>query len=209
MLGCIFFLSFAVPEYCKLMAFEVKIFNDISKSLSPDLPPNLGSMDEHLDYILPKIRPYGEDINEGKFWMRKRWREVREDEGFHEAILHIFNDGGEYLLAIDGNVMKGSWKQLGTYNTLILEISGKNELFDVSFMNGDFLILTKHGDQTRKGLRRYFVLAHEPITRSGGREVDWRNIMEKMFNLWRENSLSIVAWLVFVVALGLILYWSF
>ena len=60
------------------------------------------------------------------------------------------------------------------------------------------------GDQGRKNQRRYFCLVHEPAARN----LDWRNLMEKMFNMWRENSLSIWAWLLFIAALGIIVYLS-
>ena len=133
----------------------MSIFGEISKVFSPDLPKDLGDMDAHLDFILPKIVPYGEDLREEKFWWTKRWKEVREEEGFHEAILHIFSEGGEYMLSIDGNLVKGNWRQLGDYNSLVVEINGKSELFDVRFLNAEFMILSKHGDQARKGQRRY------------------------------------------------------
>lgn len=165
-------------------------------------------MDSHLAFILPKVIPFGEDLREEKFWISKRWKEVRDDEGFHEAILHIFNTGGEYLLSLDGNVVKGSWKRLNQDNTLIIEISGKSELFDLRFLNADFMILSKHGDQARIGKRRYFCLVHEKAARSGGKEMDWRNLMEKLFNIWRDNSLSLVAWLVFLLIIGLVIYLS-
>lgn len=186
----------------------MSIFSEISKAFSPDLPKDLGDMDAYLDFILPKVIPYGEDLRELPYWQGKRWKEIRQEEGFHEAILHIFNPGGEYMLSIDGNLMKGSWRQLSDYNSLVVEIGGKSELFDLRFMNGEFIILTKHGDQARKGLRRYFLMVHEPATRSRGVELDWRNLMEKLFNIWRENSLSIWAWLLFILALGAIIYAS-
>ena len=184
------------------------IFGDISKAFSPDLPKDLGDMDAHLDFILPKVVAYGEDLREEGFWLGKRWKEVRQEEGFHEAILHIFHAGGEYMLSIDGNLMKGTWRQLSDYNSLVVEMGGRNELFDLRFMNAEFVILTKHGDQGRKGQRRYFVLVHEPATKHGGQDLDWRNIMEKLFNVWRENSLSIWAWLLFLLILGGIIYAS-
>ena len=188
---------------------EITFFRDIANAFSPDLPRELGSMDDHLDFILPKVIPYGEDLQEEKFWIGRRWKEVRDDEGFHEAILHIFNSGGEYLLSLDGNLMRGAWRQLQPYNTLIIEIGGRSELFDLRFLNGDFMVLTKHGDQGRKGQRRYFCLAHEPVVGTApGRELDWRNVMESMFNVWRGNSLSLWAWLFFIIVLGLILYFS-
>ena len=133
---------------------------------------------------------------------------MREEEGFHEAILHIFSEGGEYMLSIDGNLVKGNWRQLGDYNSLVVEINGKSELFDVRFLNAEFMILSKHGDQARKGQRRYFVLVHEPASKYQGRDLDWRNIMEKLFNVWRENSLSVWAWLFFILAIVGIYYAS-
>ncbi len=186
----------------------MSIYRDILHAFSPDLPKDLGGMDEHLDFILPKIVSFGEDLREAEHWISRRWKEVRDEEGFHEAILHIFNPGGEYLLSIDGNLIRGSWKQLGEYNSLILEIGGRSELFDLRFLNGSFMVLTKHGDQDRKGMRRYFFLAHEPVTTAGQRELDWRNIIEKLFNIWRDNSISLWAWLLFIVVLGVIIYMS-
>ncbi len=188
---------------------ELTLFKDISRALSPELPSNLGTMDQHLDFILPKVIPFGEDLSEGGFWLGKRWKEVRDDEGFHEAILHIFNAGGEYLLSLDGNVLKGSWKQLGASNSLILELAGKSELFDLRFLNSDFLVLTKHGDQARKGQRKYFFLVHEPATRGPQGEIDWRNLMEKMFNIWRENSIGLGSWALLFILIFIILYLSF
>jgi hypothetical protein len=181
---------------------------DVSKALSPDLPEELGNMDSHLDFIIPKIQAHGLDLLDTSAWYSKRWKEIRDEEGFHESILHIFNPEGEYLLSLDGNIIKGTWRQLAAENTLILEIAGKGELFDLAFLNTDFLILTKHGDQTRKGRRRYFCLAHELTTTGKIEDPDWRNLMEKLFNVYRENSLSLWAWFVFLIIIGSIIYSS-
>ncbi len=185
------------------------LIRDISRALSPDLPKDLGDLNSHLDFILPKVIPYGEDLRETKFWLDKRWKEIREAEGFHEALLHIFGKNGEYMLALDGNLENGTWQQLGEENALILQIGVRKELFDLRFLNNEFMILTKHGDQARKGLPRFVMLAHEPVTRGRDGELDWRNIMEKLFNVWRENSLSIWAWIFFLGLLAAILYYSF
>ncbi len=111
-------------------------------------------------------------------------------------------------MSLDGNLIKGTWRKLGQYNTLILEIAGRSELFDLRFLNADFMVLTKHGDQARKGQRRFFCLIHERSAYSPKGELDWRNVMEKLFNVWRENSLSLWAWLVFIAVLAFIVYLS-
>ena len=184
-----------------------QISYDISKIFSPSLPSDLGSFDDHLDYILPKIVPYGEDLREGSFWLSMRWQEIREDEGFHEALLHIFNPGGEYLLVVDGNIIKGAWRQLNDNNSMIIDLGGKSELFDLRYLNGDFMVLSKHGDQGRKGQRRYFLLAREGAVRSAYGTLDWRNVMESLYNVWRENSLSLWAWLAFILVIAAMVFW--
>jgi len=189
----------------KLSFFTTELF----RALDPELPSALSTMDQHLDYILPRIIPYGEDLNEEPFWIGKRWKEIREDEGFHEAILHIFNPNSEYLLSLDGNVLRGSWKKLENYNTLLIEISGRSELFDLRYLDNDFMVMSKHGDQSRKGLRRYACYMHEPSARIGGREIDWRNAMEKLFFQARTNSIGIWYWVVLVFIIFLFLYLSF
>lgn len=179
------------------------MLQDLFRAASPELPKDLGNLDSHLDFILPKVVPHGEDLREIKFWQNRRWREVRDEEGFHEAILHIFMNGGEYMLVLDGNIIKGTWKQLGAYNTLILEVSGKSEMFDLRFLNGEFLVLAKHGDQARKGNRKYFLLVNEPLGR-----LDYRNLMERMFNIWRDDSSSLWMWVLFILLLMAIVYAS-
>jgi hypothetical protein len=180
---------------------------DISRIFSPPLPKDLGSFDDHLDYILPKIIPYGEDLREGVFWLSMRWQEIREDEGFHEALLHIFNPGGEYLLVVDGNIIKGSWRQLNDNNSMIIELGGKSELFDLRYLNSNFMVLSKHGDQARKGQRKYFLLAREGAVKGAHGTLDWRNVMESMYNVWRENSLSLWAWFIFILIIGAMIFW--
>ncbi len=184
-----------------------QISYDISKIVSPSLPKELGSFDDHLDYILPKIMPYGEDLRETTFWLSKRWQEIRDDEGFHESLLHIINPGGEYLLVVDGNIIKGGWRQLNDNNSIIIDLGGKSELFDLRYLNGDFMVLSKHGDQARKGQRKYFLLGREGAVKRGLTILDWRNVMESMYNVWRENSLSLWAWLGFIVVIAAMLFW--
>lgn len=184
--------------------FLDSILQAFSTSISPTLPNNLGSLDAHIDFLLPKIRPHSEDLSETKYWHSRRWSEVRDDEGFHENLLHIFMPGGEYMLVLDGNIIKGSWKQLGSYNTLILEISGKSELFDLKFMNAEYLILSKHGDQARKGNRKYFLLVHEPLI-----QLDWRNLMERLAKTWQENNSNVWMWILLILLILVIVYMSF
>jgi hypothetical protein len=188
------------------MTIEFKILNYIARKFSDNLPDDLQTMDQYLDFIIPKVISRGEDLVEEEFWLKKRWKEVRDTDDFHEAILHIFNPGGEYLLIVDGNIINGKWSRLGDYNSLMLNISGKNELFDLKYLNGDYFALAKHGEQARKGNKKYFLLVNEQIAYSDGREIDWRNQMERLYNIYREDVGQIVYYVVAILVMSGIIY---
>jgi hypothetical protein len=186
------------------MTFEFNFLNQFNRLLSAELPDDLRTLDQHLDFIIPCINEYSEDIREPEYWTNKRWKEVREGDQFHEAILHIFTQESEYMLSIDGNLINGKWQQLGEYNTLILEMPGRKELFDLKFMNSDFMILCKHGNQLKEGQRKYFFLVEESKTRhpQTGTDLSWRTICESLFNVFRDDSKSFLLWF---LAIALIL----
>ena len=180
----------------------------LTRSFSLELPKR-DSMDEYLDFIIPLVRPWGEDLYETEYYLDTRWLEIRDEDEFHESVLHIFQEENSYLLSIDGNIAKGEWRFLPKSNTLILEqtVDGsvvKSELYDLAFMNSDFFILKKHGDQVRKGQKKYFVMGRENIVRG----LEWRDVMELLFNRYRSNSQFIVIVVIIVVLIAAFLIFS-
>ncbi|MEM6967481.1 MAG: hypothetical protein AAF573_22145, partial [Bacteroidota bacterium] len=128
----------------------------------------------------------------------------------HESVLHIFRAEGEYLISIDGNITPGTWKILSKSNTFIIEKSvGESvitsELYDLAFLNRDFFILKKHGNQIRKGGKKYFVLAREGAVRG----LEWRDIMELLYNQYRNNSTFIVLLIGLIIVVVSIFGYSF
>lgn len=182
---------------------DAGLIDKITRSFSVELPFSK-SMDDYLDQILPLIRPWSEDLYEEDYYLDIRWLEVRDDEHFHETILHIFRPKGEYLIVRDGDINNARWKILPNSNTMILDSDKRGELFDLAFMNSDFFILRKHGDQSRKGMRKYFVLGRESLVRN----LEWRDMMELLFNLYRGNSKVIVYVAVLVVIVAAIIIFS-
>ena len=162
-------------------------------------------MEDYLVNILPNIKPWSEDLYEEEYYMDVRWMEVRDDEHFHESILHIFRPKGEYMIVRDGDINTGRWKTLPNSNTMILENGNRSELYDLEFLNSDFFILRKHGDQARKGMRTYFVMGREDVVS----RLEWRDMMELLFNLYRSNSKVIVYVAVLVVIVAIIIVYSF
>lgn len=130
--------------------------------------PVYESMDEGLDDILPHIINYGEDFQEVEYYTQKKWFELKES-GYENEILHIFNPqplpeqssisrstGSDYVKIVNGSVSTGAWAYLPG-NKFAL-VSPNYELHDMGFMNANFFIITKHGDQVRRGNKKYKVL---------------------------------------------------
>ena len=177
--------------------------DQITRSFELEMPKGR-TMDEYLDEILPLIRPWSEDLYERDFFLDTRWLEMRDDEYFNDTILHIFRDKGEYMVVRDGDIDQSRWNTLPNSNTLMLDNGKRSEFFDLAFLNRDFLILRKHGDQKRKGMRKYFVLGRERVVA----RLEWRDMMELMFNLYRGNSKLIVYVAGFVILVAAIIIFS-
>lgn len=182
---------------------EIRLFDRLNQEMELDMP-HFDHLDDNVDFVLAKVYQWSEDLYEQQYYLAKRWLEVREEENFHESVLHIFNDGGEYIVSIDGNIQKGAWRFMPENNTMILDFLGKSELFDLAFLNDDYFILQKHGDQARRGQRRYFVMGREGAV-SG---LTWREVMEDMFNIYRSNSRFIILLLIVVIICGGIIAYS-
>ena len=177
----------------KSLSLENKLLDNLSRSFEVDLP-QASDMDTYLDKILPIVRPLSEDLRETKFYLNKGWLEFRDDEKWHDTVLHFFNKDGEYLISNNGNLSGGNWRFMRPSNKFILNNS---ELFELAFLDEQFFILRKHGDQKRLGKRKYFVLIHEPI----GKRLEWRDAMELLFNKYRNNN----NWLIIILIIVLLL----
>ncbi|HFA49322.1 MAG TPA: hypothetical protein ENJ95_09925 [Bacteroidetes bacterium] len=180
--------------------------------------PQQDSLDDYLDEVLPTIRQWSEDLREMKFFVMdggKPWLEIRDDPGFMEQVLHFFNEGGEYLQSVDGNVSRGKWRLLDQTNKIIIEQGGggggrgggsaaKSELYELAFLNAGFFILKKHGDQGRKKKRKYLFMGYEPVVKG----LKWLDCVELLFNEYR-NQWGSFQWAVVaavVLVLALLLY---
>ena len=170
--------------------------------------PNQENLDDYLDMIIPMVRPWGEDLREQEFYVGRPWLEIRDGEGFHEAVLHFFNPDGEYLVSVDGNVSRGKWRYVKSANKLILENSqGKahtSELYNLAFMSSAFFILRKHGDQKRKGRKKYFVMGYEPYVAG----LEWREYVELLYNQYttRQTGYKTIIVILLIVAAAIIIF---
>ena len=180
-----------------------KIIDDIANTFNRDLP-SAETMDEYLDKIIPLIRHRSEDLREESYYVGKHWIEMRDEDDFHEMVLHIFNPEREYLNSIDGNFERGEWRHIGNkfmfgFNEGEDDIY-KGQVFEMAFMDNQFIILRKHANP--KSLeRRYFVLVLEPIAR----KYEWREALELLFNK-HQNSNSIYITVLVAIVLIVVIF---
>jgi len=184
---------------------ENKYLAKVSQSLSEPVPEH-STMDDSLKAILKLVRPLSEDLREEKFYLNRPWLEFRDDEDFHDAILHFFHDEGEYLRSTNGDVEEGSWRYLPSSNKLMISIDDDSELYDLAFMDSEFFILSKHGDNSKLGRPEYFVMLNEKV----GRKLEWRDAMIKLFNKYRNNnSFLITITIIILLLIAIIAFLSF
>jgi len=186
------------------MAIDNPLLEKFNRTFSLELPPAT-SIDQYLDLILPEIKAHSEDLRERDVYLDTRWMEISDKDDFHESILHIFREENEYLLSIDGNINTGVWRTLPKSNTLIIDqMDGetliKSELYDLAFLNKDFFVLKKHGDQKRIGKNKYKFLGREKHVK----KLVWRDAIESMYNLHRNNS-SYFTWVIVVAVMVILL----
>ena len=184
--------------------------DNIEETFEVNLPERQ-TLDEYLDFVLPQVRQFSEDLREQKFYVSpggKPWMEVKDDPGFQEAVLHFFNEGGEYLQSVDGNVSRGRWRLLDGTNKMIIEQGGdkggRSELYELAFLNAQFFILVKHGNFQKKGRNRYFFMGFEPVVRG----LKWRDCVELIFNQYR-SQWGMFQWLVIlfvVIVIAVVLF---
>jgi hypothetical protein len=200
-----------LPEY-KTEALENKFLDKFLQSFSLELP-HRDTLNEYIELIVPEIRPWGEDLYEMEHFSEqggKPWLEVSDRADFQEAVLHFFNEGGEYLRSINGNVGRGTWRLLERTNKIIIDLhsGGRpavSEIYELIFLDDTFFILEKHGVQGRDiNKRQFLVLGYEPYIKS----LDWREYVEYLFNTYRSRSQKyrlMVLFLILVLAFIIVL----
>lgn len=178
--------------------------------LGLNLPENLGSIDDYVDFILPKIYYLGEDIKNTEYYVDTPWKEIREDADFHEHIVHIFkapeisflvkskaeDDGPDYMRLVNGEGPKGKWMFLEKNNILLIKQAAvptlqqalnSFESFQLVFLNDEFLIVKRYGSSPKNGEGKYIILGRE----SRVRFIEWRECMDLLYNVYRYNMVYI------------------
>jgi len=179
-----------------------QIFNSNMKSLVDDY----ANMDDFLDDLIPEIKHWSEDLDEREYYTGDfPWREISDDQKMDDSILYFFKEENEFLFSINGNVQNGQWRTLQS-NKILLEKNilrhADHELYDLEFMNEDFMILKKPGDQLALGNGKYLVLVREHKVRT----TDWKSVMTQLSEDHKKGMGGLLLVIIVLVILAVLFY---
>jgi hypothetical protein len=181
---------------------QTQIFNQNNSRLVDDY----ANMDDFLDDLIPEIRHWSEDLDEHEYYTGDfPWREITDNEDFDDSILYFFKEESEFLYSINGNVQHGHWRTLES-NKMLLErnalVHSDKELYDLLFMNDEFMILQKPGDQPALGKSKYLVLVREHKVHS----TDWKSAMTQLADDHKKGIGTIIIGTIVMALLFIIFY---
>ncbi len=170
------------------------ILDQIAAVFNVDLP-EFANLDQAIDYILPNIKPWGEDLSEKKFFLNKWWVHMRDDVTSQESVMYVFRESGECTVVANGNMSGKSWKQFDNSNRLTWD----KELYDLAYLNNDVFIIKKVGKHSPK----YFMFVREGLAR-----MDWRDLMDLLYSRYRKSQEAYMIGLVAAVVVVLLVLFS-
>jgi len=181
---------------------RAQIFNQNKKRLVDDY----ANMDDFLDDLIPEIKHWSEDLDEEEYYTGDYpWREISDNESFDDSILYFFKEKGELLYTINGNVQNGNWRSLES-NKILLEknalLHSDSELYDLLFMNDEFMILQKPGDQLALGKSKYLVMVREHKVHT----TDWKSAMTQLADDHKKGFGTIIIATVLMAILAILYY---
>lgn len=179
-----------------------KFLEAISNTFQTPLP-EANDLDKYLEEMLPQLESYSDDLDMEDLYLEHPWLEFRDDDYFHESVLHFFNPNEEYLNSVNGEVSFGYWRKMNQAKKLLIE-NGEGKLYELAFLDANFFILKKHGDNSPLGKSRYLFLVKEEI----GKKLEWRDAIELLHRSYRNGNgnLSYVIFIILTILALIILF---
>lgn len=179
--------------------------------------PTLGSLEEYLEWVLPNVRYYGEDLKEEHFYLNKRW--MVYDPESSDVVMRIFTpdlapepSNKSLLTIVNGDVKGGHWSYLPG-NKMILAPKGNEQIiYNLGFMNEYLIIMRQHGADEHLKSNKYLVMYAEGGLKSimssalGTSTISPATIAELLHHFYIYNVFITTALLVAVPLLVILFY---
>ncbi|MEM9930298.1 MAG: hypothetical protein AAF840_10800, partial [Bacteroidota bacterium] len=178
---------------------EDRLLDKIAEPFNLNLP-EYESMEVMIDSLLPVVSRFSENslLEEEAPMYTRDWIKMTDEPGRKVYSLHTFIPGsGEVRIANDGKMDALSFKVL-TKRRMILGQSVHRDafLYELAFMDNDFLILKRHGN-TNNFDKKYLFWCREAI----GTRLEWNEALEQMADKYRNNEFP---WWIVIVALAVL-----
>jgi hypothetical protein len=143
-----------------------------------------------------KAKKWSEKLSDLGQYTDRPWLEITFGSPETSTILHLFNEGGEYLRSVNGDYKAGKWRILEATNKLVVDKGeDRGYLYDLVFLNQDFFILEKHGNKDSLD-DKYLFLIYEPLGKGLTQAECW-----KLFEDSNQFNNKVILWLAIFIFL--------
>lgn len=182
-----------------------RLLDKIAEPFNVNLP-EYQTMEEMIDSVLPVVKKFSEvSLEEDDAPIYKvNWIRMSDKPGYNTVSMHSFNSGsGEITIANDGSMESSSFRVMNAKRVVIgASMYRDSFLYELAFMDNDFLIFKQHGNPANIK-QRYLFYCSEPI----GTRLTWDEALEKLVGKYRDNQMPWVLILVIVlIVVGAIVY---
>ncbi len=183
---------------------EDRLLDKIAEPFNLNLPEH-ETMEQAIDEFLPAVRKFGEKdlTDEDAPIYNIDWVSMTDKPGATSVSLNTFLPTGEIRIARDGAMDGMAYKVLSSNRVIIGESLHRGAfLYELQFMDNDFLIFKRHGNEANMS-DKYLFYCREAI----GTRLVWNEALEQMVDKYRNNEFPWIPVLVVVaIVIGVMLY---
>jgi hypothetical protein len=186
---------------------EDRLLDKIAEPFNLNLP-EYATLEEMIDGVLPAVARFGEvDMNdEASPLYTTNWVKMTDRPGATAVELYVFQgyQRGEIRTVTDGVVGAQAYEVEESGRRIIVgqSIMRDSYLYELAFLDEDFLILRRHGNAANMD-HRYLFFCREAI----GTRLTWNEALERLVDKYRNSQFPLLAVAIFVAAvIAVLLY---
>ena len=184
---------------------EDRLLDKIAEPFNLQLP-EYESMEKMIASILPAVRSFSYTNLEADDvpLYRVDWVKMSDVPGDNKLILYRFEEGrGSIQVATDGEISSESYEIVNPKRIIVGDSVYRNSyLYNLAFLDEDFLILQRHGNQENLK-RKYLFFCREAI----GAKLSWSEALERLVDKYRNSQFPVAAVAIIVaIVIGLMLW---
>ena len=186
---------------------EDRLLDKIAEPFNLQLP-EYASLEEMIDGVLPAVAQFSEPdllAEDGPLYAVD-WVKMTDRPGATQVELYTFQDygRGEIRVVTDGAVSGMSYEVEESGKRIVIGqgMGRESFLYELAFLDEDFLILSRHGNAANLQ-HRYLFFCREAL----GTRLTWNEALERLVDKYRNSQFPLLAvGLVIAALIALMLY---